>query len=617
MMQNKHENIVSHTLLFSVLAFSSCQSGKIEEEKQPNIIIILTDDQGYGDIGCHGNPDIITPNLDKLAAESVRLNRFYVSPVCAPTRASLMTGRYALRTGVYEVHNGGCIMDSEEYTIAELLNENGYKTAIYGKWHLGDNYPCRPGDQGFDEVFMHLAGGIGQPGDDPENYHDNKLPFEERKHSYFDPKIYHNGKMVDTRGYCTDVFTDKAVQYIENQKDTPFFIYLAYNAPHDPYQVSENYLKMYENLKIHPDNYGEKGQPFPEMDSIKPRGDFTDYENARRLYAMVTNIDDNVGRIRAKLEELDLEENTMLIFLGDNGPQWGRRYKAGLKGAKGSILEGGTRVPCFVYYPGKNWINKDVDVPFAHIDFLPTVADICGFEIPQRFQLDGISFRSAVEEGILPKERFIFNEYSSGFPQNSNKTFNISAISGDYKYLAYDRGGQEHEHQLYNIKDDPKELNNIASENKAMLNEFRQKTGIWFDDVVRELKSKQIYAIVGSQFQDTVILSRSEWKGELGRANKWDYQDAYGTWDIEFAREGDYRFILQQRERWPSKGFLHVELGDTVISPEINHLNLSEIAFTLKDVKPGKYVLFGVKCKTIIQGEYVSPDYVLVFKDSD
>ena len=209
----------------------------------------MSDDQGHGDLGFHGNPDIKTPVLDSLAAVSARFTQFYVSPVCAPTRASLMTGRYSIRTGVYDTYNGGAIMSADELTIAEYLKTKGYICGVFGKWHLGDSYPFRPQDQGFDYTFVHSGGGIGQPGD----FYDNYIRPSD---SYFDPVIMKNGKKIKTTGYCSDVFTDEMLKFIDTNKSHPFFAYLAFNAPHTPLLVPEKYYTMYENLEIIPDELG-------------------------------------------------------------------------------------------------------------------------------------------------------------------------------------------------------------------------------------------------------------------------------------------------------------------------------------------------------------------------
>ena len=239
--------------------------------KPPNIILVLTDDQGYGDIGIHGNDKIRTPNLDRFATEGIEFTHFYVSPVCAPTRASLMTGRYHYRSGVLETYRGGARMDGDEVTLAELLKAVGYRTGIFGKWHLGDSYPMRAIDQGFEEALVLKAGGITQPPDRPN--------------SYFDPLLWENGKPVRRTGYCTDIFFNAALDFIARNREHPFFAYIPTNAPHTPLQVSEHYAAPYRAMGLDDDT--------------------------ARVYGMEQNIDENFGRLLAKLDELDLRRNTI------------------------------------------------------------------------------------------------------------------------------------------------------------------------------------------------------------------------------------------------------------------------------------------------------------------
>ncbi|MFW6164407.1 MAG: arylsulfatase, partial [Planctomycetota bacterium] len=313
--------------------------------KRPNVVLVMTDDQGIGDMSCHGNEKLDTPNIDRLAREGVEFTQFLVCPVCAPTRACLMTGRYNYRTGVTDTYLGRAMMHADEVTVAEMLGQGGYRTAIYGKWHLGDNYPLRPEDQGFHEAIVHNGGGIGQPSDPPGS-------------GYFDPVLRHNGEWKKYEGYCTDVYFDQALEFIQANRDRPFFVYLPTNAPHGPFIVADDLWK-----------------PF------KAKG--LDARTAK-VYGMVKNIDENIGRLLAKLEELELAENTIVIFLCDNGPN-GRRYTMGLRGHKGSVYEGGIRTAFFVRWPSvtaKRAGAKDHHLA-AHIDLAPTLLDACGVAKPE------------------------------------------------------------------------------------------------------------------------------------------------------------------------------------------------------------------------------------------
>lgn len=231
---------IKYSSLFLFLLCLKVNAQQVEATTRPNVILIMTDDQGFGDLGFYGNPHIKTPTIDRFAEQSVRFDQFMVSPVCAPTRASLMTGRYSLRTGVRDTYRGGAIMAAQEITLAEMLKEVGYTTGMVGKWHLGDNYPSRPQDQGFDFTLHHLSGGIGQPGDWPNTF--------KRDSSYFNPTLWKNGQQFQSKGYCTDVFTNTAIDFIDENQDKPFFLYLAYNAPHAPLQVPQEYYNIYKNI---------------------------------------------------------------------------------------------------------------------------------------------------------------------------------------------------------------------------------------------------------------------------------------------------------------------------------------------------------------------------------
>ena len=301
---------------------------------RPNVLLIMTDDQGWGDVRSHGNDKIDTPVQDAFAAQAARFERFYVSPVCAPTRASLLTGRYHLRTGTAWVTRGLETMRCEEVTLAEILKQAGYATGCFGKWHNGAHYPHHPNGQGFDEFFGFCAG----------NWN-----------NYFDTHLEHNGKSVTTGGFITDVLTDAAMAFIEEHKDRPFFCYVPYNAPHGPFQVPDRYFEKYKKRGLD--------------------------DKTAAVYGMVENVDDNLDRLLHKLDELKLTDNTIVLFLTDNGPN-GKRYNGGMKGTKGSVDEGGVRVPLFIRWPGQ--INPGITVKpiAAHIDLLPTIVELCGVSMP-------------------------------------------------------------------------------------------------------------------------------------------------------------------------------------------------------------------------------------------
>ncbi|MCD6596752.1 MAG: arylsulfatase, partial [Bacteroidales bacterium] len=450
------KSILSYFLLAYFLL--SCTGNKEKNadtyvHKKPNVLLIMTDDQGFGDFGFTGNPDVITPNLDKLAQRSIFFNNFHVSPVCAPTRSSLMTGKYHALTGVYDTYNGGAIMATEEVTLAEILKDHGYKTGIFGKWHLGDNYPFRPQDQGFLTTLIHPSGGIGQVGD-IYNYFKGDS-------SYFNPVLLKNGIPTNTKGYCTDVFTEGVIDFIRENRDTPFFAYLSYNAPHTPLQVPDEYYQRFKDLQFDTSKYNVNGFPVIGMNE-------KNCESARRVYAMVNNIDDNIGKLFEELDKLQLRENTLIIFLTDNGPQQ-IRYTAGLRGRKGMVYEGGIRVPLLIDIPGEDE-HRILDFKAAHIDLLPTILDYCNISLPENLHINGRNLCPVIRgEKVDWQERPLFFTWQRGMPEPYR---NVSVSKGRYKLVGhspYNRPGFE----LFNIEDDPHELVDLSKKNPGKVKELK------------------------------------------------------------------------------------------------------------------------------------------------
>jgi arylsulfatase/arylsulfatase A len=362
--------------VFLVVATTAACTGAPGPEARPNVILIVTDDQGYGDLGVNGNPVIRTPHIDAMAARSARMTQFYVSPVCAPTRASLMTGRYNYRTRAIDTFVGRAMMEPEEVTLAEILRDAGYRTGIFGKWHLGDAYPMRPIDQGFEEALVHRGGGIGQPSDPPGG-----------EGKYTDAILFHNGESVHTEGYCTDVYFGRALNWIGTRHEAgePFFAYIATNAPHGPFHdVPEGLLAEYREVDLGNERFPQdRGHPLPAE---------ADLDRRARIFAMITNIDENVGRLFGRLDALGLTDDTIVIFMVDNGPN-GNRYVAGMKGWKGHVHEGGVRSPFFVHWPGRLKAGHSSDRIAAHIDVLPTVLDATAVPVPGSGRSARLSYR--------------------------------------------------------------------------------------------------------------------------------------------------------------------------------------------------------------------------------
>lgn len=549
-------------ILIVFVVFNSCYSPI--ENKTPNVIIIMTDDQGFGDLGINQNPNIITPNIDKFANKSIQFNNFFVSPVCAPTRSSLMTGRYSLRTGVRDTYNGGAIMSNNETTIAEILREANYATGIFGKWHLGDNYPFRPSEQGFDESLIHLAGGIGQVGDFT-NYFKGDT-------SYFDPILWKNNKQNQYEGYCSDIFAENAIEFIEKNKNNSFFCYLSFNAPHTPLQVPEKYYNMYKDLD-------------PELGFNDDLSDFImnekDKEDARKIYGMITNIDDNVGKVINKLKELKIEEETIIIFMTDNGPQQ-IRYNSSMKGRKGTVYNGGIRVPFYIQYSEKFKEPKVINKMSAHIDVLPTILELCNLNVPNDRKIDGQSLVPLINSKST-NDRFLFSYWTRRFPE---KYINMSIQNDNYKLVGNnDFDSKIEEFELYDLVEDPNENNNIISQNIETARSFKKEMDNSIDDL---LKSKNIKnpprIIIGSEFENPTILNRNDASGERG---VWAQNDIYTFWKVNF-KKGIYDFKFKFKDSIANKGTLFTEINNRVYSKRTdkainNTLEMNNISIDNRD----------------------------------
>ncbi len=408
---------------------------------RPNVILIMTDDQGYGDLGCHGNPVLKTPNLDRLYRESVRLTDFHVSPFCTPTRAALITGRYPARTGAYRTSSGRTMLHTDEKTIADVFAAHGYVTGMVGKWHLGDNAPHRPQDRGFQDVVWHRCGGVGQASD----YYGN---------DYFDDTYERNGKFEKFEGYCTDVWFAEAMRFVEKNKDRPFFLYLATNAPHGPYRVDPKWSEPYK-------------------DRVKWRG-------GAEFYGMVANIDHNMGLLQEQLDLLSLAKNTILIFMTDNGTANGAKftgltseavegYNAGMRGKKSSVYEGGHRVPFFIHWPtGGLTGGRDVSSLSAHIDVLATLAELCGVSVPESHASDGVSFAAQLKDSKAPAARDHLVVQFQGGPY-----FNAAPKPWEYSCVARGRWRLIDGRELYDIDQDPAQRNDISAGRPDVVKELR------------------------------------------------------------------------------------------------------------------------------------------------
>ncbi len=501
-----------------------------EGNNRPNIVLIMTDDMGYGDLGVTGNPIIKTPNLDALAERSASMTKFYVSPVCAPTRASLMTGRYNYRTRCIDTYIGRAMMDPAEVTVAEILGENGYATGIFGKWHLGDCYPMRPMDQGFQESLIHRGGGIGQPSDPPGG-----------EGKYTDPILFRNGEPEQQKGYCTDVYYSNAMEFISRsaKAQKPFFVYLPDNCPHGPFHdVPPSDLETYEQLNLENSQFPqEQGHKLPGKGNLN---------NRARIFAMITNVDRNVGRLQKKLESLGITDNTIVIFMVDNGPN-GRRYVAGFNGNKSTVWEGGIRSPFFVQWPAKLKAGHTSDIPSAHIDVLPTLLDAAGIERPSGWKIDGRSMLPYLTgDPINTRERHLVIQSHRG--DQPTRYHNFMIRNSHWKLVHPSGFGRESfageaKFQLFDLTNDPFELNNLASEKPDVVKQMLTEYDRWFEDVgsTRSDNYAPPRIHVGTKHENPVVLTRQDWRHTRGRP--WA-RDSMGHWLLK-AEKGTYDLVCR------------------------------------------------------------------------
>jgi len=529
--------------LLMILACGFSFASIAQKNIHPNVILIITDDQGYGDLGISGNSLIKTPVIDRFAKQSLRFNDFHVSPVCAPTRSSLMTGRYSLRTGIRDTYNGGATMASSEITIAEILKQAGYRTGLFGKWHLGDNFPSRPMDQGFDESLMHLSGGMGQVGD--------VTTYFQKDSSYFNPVLWKNGQKESFKGYCSDIFAANAIQFIEKNKSNPFFCYLSFNAPHTPLQVPEYYDQMYKN--VDPSIEFERKNPMHLKMTEK------DKEDARKVYGMVSNIDDNIGKLLQKIADLGIEENTIIIFMTDNGPQQ-LRYTAGMRDKKGSVYNGGTRVPFFLKYPALSKESKVIETMSAHFDVLPTLSELCHVDLPKDRKIDGKSLVPLIKgKKVDWSDRSLFSYWTRKYPE----LYNSMAIQkAEYKLVGQTNyNASIEDFELYHLKNDPEELHNIVKENKAIALKLKAELDLIYQDLIR---SKNLInppkIIVGSKKENPLTLNRNDADGSRGL---WDQEAIFGKWNVNILK-GRYNFRFKFINPIAANGDMYLETNTII-----------------------------------------------------
>ena len=495
----------------------STQSEGGGQALKPNVIILITDDQGYGDLACHGNPVLKTPSLDKLHTESIRFTNFHVSPFCTPTRAALMTGRHPARTGAFRTASGRSTLKSTELTMAEYFAKAGYATGMIGKWHLGDNAPSRPMDQGFQHVVWHKAGGIGQAAD----YWGN---------NQFDDTYERNGTYEKFQGYATDIWFTEAQHFVTQNKEKPFFLYLSLNAPHSPYKVPKKW-----------------SAPYKEKVTWKGGAEF---------YGMITNLDHNLGELRQKLSELNIADNTIFIFMTDNGSSNGtarmvleegayRGFSAGMKGMKSTVWEGGHRVPLFIHWPGGNLTGgQDRPQLSAHLDILPTLADLCGFALDESIPRDGNSFTKALQsaEAEAPRDHYITQLHGGPrFVSQPVPYLSSCVAQGDWRLIEGEN--------LYHLKDDPGQLRNIADKHPEVVAELRAIYDKHWQSISSEMTPASYD--LGNPAENPTHLCSQDWFLPQGNP-PWNFGEINqlkkitGPWNVNVVKAGTYKFTLRQ-----------------------------------------------------------------------
>ncbi len=534
----KHMRLAPIVFLFSALSFVDFRPVASDHatppvRSGPNVVLIMTDDQGWGDIRSHGNADIDTPVLDRLAREGVRFERFFVSPVCAPTRASLLTGRHALRTGVHGVTRAHETMRAEEVTIAEALQGAGYATGMFGKWHNGAHYPYDPNGQGFDTFLGFSAG------------HWN---------NYFDTRLQRNGEMVRTEGFITDVLTDAAISFVEENAEGPFFAYVSYNAPHSPFQVPDAYF----------DTYVERG---------------FDSQNAS-VYGMVENIDDNIGRLLDALDANGIAQNTIVVFLTDNGPNGCDRYNGDMKGCKGHVDEGGVRVPLFVRWPERLPRGTVVREIASHIDLYPTLLDLAGVAPPEGPAIDGMSLAPLMEGTATDwPERLVFSHwYGGGIVQPFPGAVRTS------RWRAVNKGGGW---ELYDMLNDPGQHVDAGARHPDVMAQLEVAYRNWFDEVAAG-NFEPVPVPIGYAERPLVTLPGNDayllpapgqgiaYDVAAGWANDWvtDWTDpaAHPQWFVDVIEGGRYEITLRYTvPEAHAGGRMRLEIGDAVLEATVDH----------------------------------------------
>ena len=581
--------------LVGVLSLAGCEKANNSEvsehnketvvtTKKPNIILVMTDDQGYGDFSMNNNPIVQTPNIEELASQSQSLTNFHVDPTCSPTRAALLSGKYSLRAGVWHTVMGRHMLSNEHHTLPEILGDAGYNTAMIGKWHLGENYPFRPQDQGFEHVLMHGGGGVGQAPDYWEN-------------DQFDDTYYLNGKDKEYKGFATDVWFDEAIDYVKVQAktDKPFFLYLSTNAPHMPWRAPEEYIEPYSAMGLDDD--------------------------LAKFYGMITNIDDNVARLRQAMRDSYIEDDTIFIFMTDNGSSMAtksngeplNRLSAEVKAAieaktgkklttlnsymregKASTYEGGHRVPFLIRWPNGNLGQPgEFSDLSAHVDILPTLLDLINVDAPS-LDTDGISLVSLLKEGTpLPDRTMVVTNQRVLHPDPLRP---YSVMQGHWRYVhAVEKGGVE----LFDLSNDPGQRNDVSKNYpKRVASMARAYDKWWIHTTIKGTPTTR--PIIGSIYENPSRLTGMDWlspnTGQVpwwpgfgtdkwGKGHGWvgnEHKFKVSPWALKVAKTNSYAMTL----------YLHDIPANKVIGKEFAHLQLNGVTRTLPIPEGSTFITF-------------------------
>ena len=509
---------------FTLLLCWSCHQDDFDSPT--NVIIIITDDQGYGDVGRHGNPSIRTPHLDTLYDESIRFTNYHSATTCAPTRAGLLTGVNCNRAGAWHTIVGRSFLNTKFSTIADILGDNGYATGIFGKWHLGDNHPYLPQQRGFSEVLIHGGGGVGQTPD----YWGN---------DYFDDVYFHNGEARQFSGFCTDIWFEEAIGFMrQNQSSgTPFFTYISTNTPHDPHYAPQEYIDMYDR------------------DSTVNHASF---------YGQISNIDDNLGRLESFLKNSGLKENTLLIYTTDNGTASGasldqtghvtRGYNYGMRGKKGSKYEGGHRVPLIMRFPRLSSLEPgNISILSTYTDLFPTILSFLNIKFDLPYELDGSDLMPAIEERPHADlhDRIVIVDTQRRDTLTKYKDYSI--MQGSMRLV----DGSEY----YDLRTDPGQRTNIADRFPQEVSVLQEAYEQWWQAIIKENGGQHLISI-GHEDQQDVLLICHDWHTEgVPPWHQFHIRQARvdnGYWDINIEAAGQYRFRLY---RWPPSSQLKFNEG--------------------------------------------------------